>query len=386
MKYQSLLFLLLTVCISCSKDTQISKKQSEEFIKFFGSAGMDSSAQILPVSGGYLMLASERTSAGFQACIYKTDMNGNPLFRSVLSDTVSFVASSIVVSSDGGYWVCGNTSQLIDSAAKLYESNIVLAKLSPEFKTTSVSIYPIRDVVVAAITVDTQGAVYIAGSHQNESGQPSIVCVKILDQKLVWRELKSGKIYGVPSGITFYEGSLFIVGSSDFYIEYGQEKNNILLLNVNTSGQILDRITYGGTGNDYGYGIAACDGKLYVSGSIFSDNDYSDGWLACFDKDIHHPVWTTTTHARGYDELLSVCVSESGIVSSGFIMDESLRTKNIYLTRFSLEGELLQQFVSGGNDNEIARSVIMAEDGQPVVTGTMYADADAVIFMLKTKL
>ncbi len=386
MKYSILMFLLVTFCVSCSKDPQISKKQSDEFVKFFGSAGMDSSAQVLSIDGGYLMLASERAGSEFRACIYKTDKNGNQLSRTVLCDTLSLVASAFVAANDGGYWVCGTTPVLEDSATQTYSDNVFLAKVSSEFTTTSISCIPAVNPDVKSVATDEDGAVYMACTSKSISGMSNILCIKADEQGEIWGKYFGGVGLNIGSGIAFYSGSIYIIGNSNDFKEFGQEKQNIVILNLNKDGQILDRMTYGGTGNDYGYSLTTYGGKLYASGSVFSDNDYSDGWLACFSGDLHNPEWTSTTHTRGYDELRSLSVGETGIVASGYTTDESLRTKNIYITRFSLDGTLLNEFVTGGNDNEIARSVTMAPDGQPVVTGTVYADADAVLFMLKTKL
>lgn len=391
MKYQILMFLLVAFCVSCSKDPQTSDKQSDEFVKFFGSTGMDSSAQVLAVDGGYLMLGSERDGSAFKACIYKTDTKGNQLSRTVFCDSLSLVASDIIASQDGGYWICGNTPVLTDSATKKYETDVFIAILSADFKAKKISVFRLpANQYANAIAQDAEGNVYLAGSDYSDAQASASQCLVMkfnAEGDSIWKNTDLGaSLNDVANDIAILNGSIYIVANSESHKLANQSKSNIVLFKIDSWGVCQDMAPYGGLNNDYGYCIKSFGGKLYVSGSIFSDNEYLDGWLACFSGDLHNPVWTATTQMRGYDELLSLSVNEQGIIASGYSTDESLRTKNMYITRFSLDGSLLNQFQSGGNDNEIARSVAFASDGQPVVTGTMYADADAVLFMLKTKL
>ena len=388
MKYQTLMFLLVSFCVACSKDSQISTKQSEEFLKFFGTIGMDTSGQVIAVGDGYLLSASEAFDTEHRACLYKTDLNGNLQWRLAISDSLNLTARSFIAAQDGGYYLCG---YLTDKSGY---SDVFVSKVDANNSVDWVKSYTAPyDQYANCITYDANGDLYLSGvsysdASRNESNQDILLMKLSASGDSLWTKYYGGTKADVANGIAMgSDGTVNIIGSSMSYKENNQDKSNIILLVTNPAGYLLHRITYGGMGNDYGYGICrSADGLLFLAGEVENDNGDSDGWLACISGNIYTPIWTKTAGRGRDDAFMSVACSGMELYSAGFTKNEQNGNKELYIAKYSTEGKFLKEFISGGEGDESATSACFASDGRPVITGTSRLESNTILFILKTKL
>ncbi len=388
MRYPILMFLLVSFCISCSKDPKIGTEQSETFMKFFGTTGIDSSAQLLVVDGGYLMLANETSGLEHRGCLYKTNVNGNQLWQSYISDSLNSTAKSIINAQGGGFYVCGD----VKDSAKY--SHIFVANVDDSGVINWLRIY--KDTVdqkANSIVQDANSNLIIAGTTftdktHNESRQDVLLLKLSVDGDRLWSKNYGGALSDMASGVAMgTDGLIYIIGSTLSYKEAQQDKSNILLLVTKPDGYLLHRITYGGMGNDYGYGIAVSEsGAVFISGAVENANNETDGWLACISGNVYAPAWTATVGRRRNDALLSIVNSGTELFAAGYSRSEETGNKDLFIVKYSTDGVSLGEYISGGEGDETATSVSFASDGQPVATGTSEFESNAVIFMLKTKL
>ena len=151
---------------------------------------------------------------------------------------------------------------------------------------------------------------------------------------------------------------IYVVGITN---SYGAGGSDAVFLKLNQSGSIEWNYTWGGIGNDYGYGIANQSGFIYISGATSSfGNGNSDSFLAKF-YDNGTQIWNKTWGGIYEDLGGRICVGGGPIFVTGETRSFGAGSSDIFLLKFSPGGDLVWNYTWGGTGNDFGSRVIWTE-------------------------
>jgi len=153
------------------------------------------------------------------------------------------------------------------------------------------------------ITCDSD-YIYVVGYTTSYGAGSYDVCILKYDKNgnKKWSVTWGGAAIDEGNGITCDDSYIYVVG---YTYSYGAGCYDVCILKYDKNGNQIWNRTWGGTGNDYGYGIACDDSYIYVVG--YTGSYGVGGWDICilkYDKDgnkIWNVTWGGTSDDRGYD-------------------------------------------------------------------------------------
>ena len=163
-------------------------------------------------------------------------------------------------------------------------------------------------------------------------------------------------------------GNVYVVGSTTSFGAGGQD---VLITKYGPSGQFLWAKTWGGAGNDYASSIkVGPDGYVYVSGGTSS---YGSGWydllLLKLDSD-GNLKWGTTWGGSSYEGGYDIGFDATGNI---YVVGESYSTSpccSAVLLKFSTAGTLLQKTsYKGPASYDTGYSLTVDSDFNVIVAG-----------------
>ncbi|NQY10064.1 MAG: hypothetical protein HRT71_11215 [Flavobacteriales bacterium] len=154
----------------------------------------------------------------------------------------------------------------------------------------------------------------------------------------------------VSSTIESPDGGYYILGSTQ---SYGVGSFDILLMKLDTAGNVEWRKTYGDTGFDYGNSIdISDDGYLYITGTTNNDTASNKTDVITIKAELDGTeIWTVIT--GGSESEYGKCIratASNGCAVLGETKSESVGLADFYFLIFSPDGELVQFEI---NDNKL---------------------------------
>lgn len=123
----------------------------------------------------------------------------------------------------------------------------------------------------SSVSVDPVGNVYVTGQTENSGGGPvDAVILKFSPSGTVlWARMWGGANSGYGTSITADSAGVYVGGSENCT---GGTTCDAFVLKINSTGGLVFQKSWGGSRNDYGYGIAinASSGSLYLVGGTQS--------------------------------------------------------------------------------------------------------------------
>jgi len=223
------------------------------------------------------------------------------------------------------------------------------------------------------------------------------------DNTLLWSTFFGGTDFdgGFCIAVTS-KGSCYIVGitrSSDFptkkaYNSLHSGKDDIFLAKFSSTGNLLWSTYFGGSEEDYGYGIAVAeDGSCYVIGETQSSDlpiknaydstfngGYFDAFVAKFSS-YGRLIWSSYLGGNENEAGKAIAVASDGsCYVTGLTRSSNYPTLNAYdathngdwdafVTKFSSKGKLLWSTFLGGAWWDEALAITVARDGSFYVAG-----------------
>lgn len=198
------------------------------------------------------------------------------------------------------------------------------------------------------------------------------------------------------------DGSCYIVGSTrsnDFpirnaYSDTCSGSDDLFITKFSANGSLLWSTYLGGNDRDFGYSITvASDGSCYVSGETWSTDFptknaydttyngwYTDSFVAKFSS-TGTLLWSTFLGGEGNENAYGIAVASDGnCYVAGLTRSTNFPVENAYddtqngdwdvfITKFSSEGNLLWSTFFGGALWDEAQDIAVASDGSCYLTG-----------------
>lgn len=219
-------------------------------------------------------------------------------------------------------------------------------------------------------------------------------CSGIADENMtsttsvVWKKSWGGNKDDVAFAIeNTMDGGIIVAGKSqsnngDVTTNYG--KNDFWILKLSSSGQMVWKKTYGGSGDDVAYAVRkTVDGGYMVAGSSSStDGDVSgnhgllDAWLLRLDS-LGNVVWNKCFGGSGNDLAYELSnTSDGGFAFAGYtksndgdISGGSHASGDYWIAKINSLGDLVWSRTYGGSGYDFAHAMQQAGDGGYYLSG-----------------
>jgi len=357
------------------------------------------------------------------------------VYSSYLGGIGSESGRSIAVDGTGAIYVCGDTESTDFPTKNAYqktnrgEHDVFVTKLSPSGKTLEYSTYlggsgNDNGCYGKGIAIDNNGAAYITGWTYSSNfplknayqktlrGKNDLFVAKISSggNSLVYSTYLGGS--GIESGwggiATDLSGAAYVTGyteSTNFPIKTAYQKTNrgksdVFVTKLSPGGNTLEYSTYlGGSGSDYGYGIAVeSGGAAYITGSTDSTNfpakdayqktnrGKSDVFVTKLSPSGKTLEYSTYLGGSDYESGMSIAVGASG---AAYITGDSssldFPTMNAYqktargwddafVIKLAPGGKALEYSTYlGGSDGDGGEGIAVDSSGAAYITGSTWS-------------
>ena len=225
-----------------------------------------------------------------------------------------------------------------------------------------------------AVTTDSAGGVYIAGTTQSSgAGGQDVLLVKYDPAgSVLWTKTWGGTNNDFASSVLVDpSGNAYVVGGTN---SFGAGSYDVLILKFDAFGNILWARTWGGGGYDVGYDVA-----FDQSGNIeIAAESYSYGDAAVFLKFTSAGTFVGSSTWKGratYDSAYSITVDTNGnTILTGTSWDYSISPNHnsILVLKYDNQGNLLwNRNWAGPNEDEVTgrRTVLTDANGNIYIAG-----------------
>ncbi len=381
-----IIFLLFVLLIACNKEDYISSGQADSFIKFFGSSLNDYGFDVKQTDdGGYIFIGTTTTeNNGTDMLLVKTDKYGNQEWAEKIGGEYDDKGYSLQIAPDGGYILLGSYTGTAGGTSDMYL-----------VKTDNSGIFSWENTIGGTsneegycIELTNDGGYILAGYTESFGyGAKDIYLVKTNQSgDTTWTNTFGGPADDIGNSVVQKSDNSFVIaGSSESFSEPGQDGSNVIMITTNENGFENDKITIGGTGNDYGNVLRILPGGGYViigstssSGAILSDI-----YLLLIGEDIHTATVIKTFGGIGNDYGNSIRLTDD----NGFIIIGTrgvAGNSTMFLIKTDLTG--IEEFSEdyGGVGNETGKAVEQTSDGGFIIIGSSTIEGNSMISLVKT--
>ena len=182
-------------------------------------------------------------------------------------------------------------------------------------------------------------------------------------------------------GIDLTGNKLYAVGS---VLNPAVMKFEALLVAYNTKGTLLWSSTLGGENNYIALGVATQGNNIYIVGNTFNDNlKVPDKALFAKYSSDGNLKWSITWNEGFYAAATAVASVDNAVYVAGYSYNPKQEATDIFLIKFSTNGEALWTKTWGGKYNDAPTGIAVEDNKIYIVGGTMGKDGEVYAFILK---
>lgn len=347
--FVGLLSLAFCILNSCKKN-QPGKSQSEFFTKFFGTSGVNNAYDVKQtLDGGYIVLGSISVPGkGLDIALVKTDKFGNETWTKLFGDSLNDEGKSFIINTDGtivitGYYTTKNASVIHKDVCVIKtDASGNLLWLSPKIIGTTnheegncIRITPDNCYIITGYTTAANTA------NQNLPGKMDILILKINSEgNVLWENSRGGPENDIGNSIIAKpDGGYIVIGTTESFIETGKEKLNIILIETNNLGFQNDMKIYGGSENDFGESIQpTSDGGYVFCGTTGAESGASEAYIVKLKPgSIRNTEWEVKTENAVSTECKSVFPAKDNTFFATGTTGKNTN-KDIFLMKINSDG------------------------------------------------
>jgi hypothetical protein len=163
------------------------------------------------------------------------------------------------------------------------------------------------------------------------------------------------------------DGGCMVVGST---LSWGAGKEDLCLVRISPSGDLVWSKTYGGVNSDEGWSIRwTSDSNFIICGTTSSSGaGYSDLWLLKVSQQ-GDSIWSRTFGGPGGESGIAVRETFDGFIAVGATGSFGEGYSSIYAVKVSRAGDSVWAKAFGGPKADIGYSVEVAKDGDYMIVG-----------------
>ena len=342
-------------------------------IKTYGGSGGDMGRAICHTSDGGYMIVGCTNSFGLGSSdiwLVKTDENGEMEWNKTYGGSGSECGYSISQTSDGGFFIVGNTSSYGSGSSDIWlvkTDNNGIQEWDKTFGDTN------YDCGYSGRQSFDEGFIVTGYITSNDGNRKNVYLVKT--DKYGNKEWENSFDESIDdcgnSLIQKPDGSFFILGYT-LTGKYSSNDTDILLIKTDSNGNKQWLKIYGGTGSEKGSSIfSSSDGGFVLTGYTNSyGGSYFSAWLVKLDN-LGNEVWDKTFGSSSYD--YGTCVIQNSIgeyTFTGYTESTGKGVADIWLVNTSNDGYENWNRIFRGLDDDYGYCVIESNNGKYVVTGS----------------
>ena len=228
------------------------------------------------------------------------------------------------------------------------------------------------------------GCAVIGHTYSFLSGKSDIWIVRLdATGDTLWTKLFGGSLNDEGLHIAMIpEGNFIFTG----YTVTADSGEQLLLVKIDSLGNVLWQKNYGGTGNERGNcAIPTSDGGYIVAG-VTSPGTSSDMWILKTNA-LGDTVWTRIIGGGNPDEAKYICTThDGGYVVTGYTYSYGSGFSDIYLVKLNDQGVVVWSTTVGDSGYEYSVSVLETDDYGFFITGqtTSYGAGSYDIWVVRT--
>ncbi len=265
-------------------------------------------------------------------------------------------ANAVQMTTEGGFIAAGYTQ----SFGLGRFGNAYLIKTNTEGDTIWTKMFGSDGIDVFADLIATPDSGYLAvGLTDTPNDFENIYVVKVdNDGNTVFEKNFGGNQKDVGVSVAPADDGGFVITGGTRSISAGEE--DLFLFKIDASGDSLWFKTYGGAGNDPGYGINPTDDGGFIVAGLFN---WSDAWLLKADAN-GDTLWTKTFGGSGYDEAnFPIQTTDHGYIFCGSTGSMGAGDLDAYVVKTDSIGNMLWQKTYGGSGYDEGRRIVAKPGG-----------------------
>jgi len=397
-------FVFLVLISSCKKVAD-----EQYTVKFYGDAYEDIGYSVSIASDGYVIAGQftdiDRTGTSLSSNknmgIIKTGWDGNAIWKVSAGKKWNDKGSKLLKNDDGSY-ICVGT--YTDSITVL-QTDVFIVKVSATGdivwqknyggagNQTGTDIVKTSDGYLILGTTDV--ANMTADSTGNKAGNTDIFLMKISDSgDLISTSPQYGYI-GNDAGVAIkltIDGNYLVFGTTD-RSEPGQnqDKNNLILLKVNSSGIALQTKIIGTTADEYAADFEVTPDGYLLAYTIGQDGDAQEIWVKKLKSDLYAaPFFTKAVSITGAPDNSAKVYSITKYKTDSFILSGiagKISAAKMLVCEIDADGAPVSghQMIKGSTGVQFAYDVTAGDDGYIIAVGKNSYDVNSMITFLKFK-
>ena len=309
--------------------------------KYYGGSNNDMFLSIaVDLSNDIVCVGSTASegSGGYDCLVVKFDNNLNILAREVCGGTGTDKFLGVTVDTNNNILCCGSTTSEGTGTSAL------IVKFDNNLNVQSQKYYGVANVTIFnEITTDSNSDIICVGSTTAEGAGNADALVMKFDDNL---NMLARKVYGGSGNDYFYgvatdsSNNIFCCGSTTSegigFPTYG----HCLVIKFDTNLNIQARKVYGGTANDYFYGVAidqaqdvVCVGLTYSEAAVSGNPVSDDGLVVKFDNNLNI-VGKKIYGGTGNDSFFGVVIdNNNNIIGVGATTSAGSGVNDAFITK-----------------------------------------------------
>jgi uncharacterized delta-60 repeat protein len=280
-------------------------------------------------------------------------------------------AYAIRQTSDGGYIVAGHTKSFGAGSADFWMLKLSSTGEIEEQGTLGGSEY---DGAYCGQETSDYGALVIGDTYSYGAGGSDIWIIKLSSDGEIEAQ---GTVGGSEDDWSWYiqetsDGGALLAGST---YSFGAGLEDIWIIKFSSTGVIEAQATLGGTNYDWPSCIQeTSDGGAIVAGTTYSfGNGGSDIWIIKFSSDGEIEA-QATLGGSGYETSSYIQeTSDGGALLVGTTDSFGAGSADFWIIKFSSDGDIEAQATLGGSEDDVAYSIQETSDGGCIVAGETYS-------------
>lgn len=186
---------------------------------------------------------------------------------------------------------------------------------------------------------------------------------------LRWARTFGGQQIDAVSGLVqSTDGGFVMVG---YTFSFGATSSQVYIIKTDSSGEVIWDYSVGGSSNDYGYSIDnTLEGGYIISGATESIGAGEEDLLLLKLDSLGNLVWSRAYGGQEYDAGNSVvqCL-DGGFAVAGFTQSFGAGNRDVYLVRTNANGDTLWTRAYGGVEDDMGSSIRQTIDGGFIIAG-----------------
>jgi hypothetical protein len=323
----------------------------------YGGSADDRAFYALPVGSNYLVVGSTKSAGNdstLMGWVLMLQPNGDMMWnKTYLSGRGTEIRSAIVLTD--GYLLIGNQF----SSAE--DENGYVAKINKigDLQWQTVVGGAQIDKLFSGVSSD-DGYVVCGLSYSYGAGSSQAWAVKLNKAgSVVWNQVYSTRYVdcALRSAVATLDGGYMATG----YVDQGDGNYDFYLQKINSNGSRIWNQTYGGSGSEKAYSIAAAPDGYILAGDVTSNNSPTDACVVRVNSDGAQ-LWTRNIGGSDADSAAYITsAQDGGYLVCGFTFSYGGGNRDFWLFDISDDGNV--GFSCTYGDSEFQESYAVIESG-----------------------